>query len=197
MNELNKEEIEYIEQAEGIIWRLATVVKANIETLEKIDKQIEHQLPHLRVNIEDAILLQMRTYQKINELFPRLEEIEEVYIQKRSNPSSTSHKAIKLYAPRIWNIINIVSKLKPASLRDSRHKNFEADLAISVEAKYTAINEEKNKLSFLDENNHKLTLRGNKNYTDYLKTVGISGQIGQIAILEPIVTSSNLVLKKD
>ena len=69
MNALNKQDIEYIEKSEEIVWRLATLVKENIETLEKVDQLIQHQLPHLRVKIEDTILMQMKTYQKVNQLF--------------------------------------------------------------------------------------------------------------------------------
>lgn len=234
MNELNKDDIEYIEQAEGIVWRLATIVKANIETLEKIDLQIEHKLPHLRANIEDAILMQMRMYQKVNELFPRLEFLEETYVRNRSNELSLSGKSIKYYAPRIWNIINIVSKLKPASMKDSWHTIVDKNLGISLHASYVRkpiieedpnINEDTHQMivrqtaqdnileakyeapsfvaiHYFDEPDrikplNNLKIRGNKKYTDYLRSVGISGQIGQFPIVDTISTSSNLVLKKD
>jgi len=265
---LNKEETEYIEHAEAVVWKLATIVKENIELLEKMDRQIEHKLPHLRVKIEDAILMQMRTYQKVNELFPRLEEIENTYVRNRSNEVSLSGKSIKLYAPRIWNIINIVSKLKPSSMQYNWRHILETNQGISISASYmrkpkleeqgtitepkeTRIDLNSKELLVLDnflvatynapqhldkshsvvqtykrinkkvgnlenkvekvatshkilleqsehsESVSKVQLRGNKKYTDYLKSVGISGKIGKLAIIEPIVTSSNLVLKRD
>ncbi|MCR8656726.1 hypothetical protein [Paenibacillus endoradicis] len=265
---MNKDDIEYIEQAEIIVWKLATIVKGNIELLEKIDKQIEHKLPHLRVNIEEAILMQMRTYQKVNELFPRLDDLENTYVRNPSNQLSLTHRSINLDAPRIWNIINIVSKLKPSSRLDFWHNNLEPNPGISLsasyvrkpklveqdtnieadhqsidlspqkqlvqdnllEAKYVApqrvticqaivksnkqINKNILKLdnkvekdatshkifpdkSINSESTPKQQTIGNKKYTDYLKSVGISGKIGQLAIIEPIITSSNLVLKRD
>lgn len=268
MSELNKEDIEYIEHAEAVVWKLATIVKGNIELLEKIDKQIEHKLPHMRVKIEDAILMQMRTYQKVNELFPRLEELENTYVRNRSNELSLSGKSIKLYAPRIWNIINIVSKLKPSSIQNNWRHILQTNQGISISASYirkTKLDEQgtntgaketsidlisKESLVFdnflvatfdapqqvdksksvvqtskriitklenldnkivkesashkiiLNQSNHsesigELHIRGNKKYTDYLKSVGISGKIGKLAIIEPIVTSSNLVLIRD
>ena len=266
MNALNKQDIEYIEKSEEIVWRLATLVKENIETLEKVDQLIQHQLPHLRVKIEDTILMQMKTYQKVNQLFPRLDELESKYVTNQSNDLSLSGKSIKLYAPRIWNIINIVSKLKPSTSKDYWSNNLDTNLGMSlsasyvsktkktvqangnvdeqlsksspgedrqliedyvIKAKYNApqqltvsdVNVESkkgntikigkmverepftNEVLQIKQNESKtignLHVRGDTKYTDYLKSVGISGKIGQITILEPIRTSSNLVLIRD